>query len=378
MAKQVVEANELTDLQVQRVSLVKRGANRIPFRITKGDSAMSLDLSKLFKSQMLAPTVTAVIVRKGADSDAAQAALAEAGFRVTTVETTDDATIYHQGNRPQDGEAVIKMDEDIAVVVTNVAKGFKPYDYSSADFAEALKVDGYYPSVYTACDALHTVIHKSLTEAKTPDAAATSIGAAIEDFKTYVTGLTASLPSNVFKLEKGYKEKRQDKTAETGVAKTEGGTDADGNVQSIAPSGQTPAPAGDPAPAPVAKSDPAPDAANDPPAPVAKTDGEAAVEPPAVEPPAADPAQTIAAMAALIGDLKTVLTEQIGVVKAELGAAVSAVDGKLGAVESRVAKTEHALGSTVLGDAGRDKTHVAKSDTGSIPLIDTAMSRRFN
>ena len=43
MAKVVLKATELTNTDVDFVALVKRGANRIPFRITKGDDTV-LDL----------------------------------------------------------------------------------------------------------------------------------------------------------------------------------------------------------------------------------------------------------------------------------------------------------------------------------------------
>jgi hypothetical protein len=43
MSRLEIKANELTDTDVSFVSLVKRGANRLPFRITKGDTEM-LDL----------------------------------------------------------------------------------------------------------------------------------------------------------------------------------------------------------------------------------------------------------------------------------------------------------------------------------------------
>lgn len=44
-----VKANELSDVDVRFVSLVKRGANRIPFRLTKEDTNRMLDFVKLFR-----------------------------------------------------------------------------------------------------------------------------------------------------------------------------------------------------------------------------------------------------------------------------------------------------------------------------------------
>ena len=44
-----VKVNELSDVDVRFVSLVKRGANRIPFRLTKEDTNRMLDFVKLFR-----------------------------------------------------------------------------------------------------------------------------------------------------------------------------------------------------------------------------------------------------------------------------------------------------------------------------------------
>lgn len=44
-----VKVNELSDVDVRFVSLVKRGANRIPFRLTKEDTSRMLDFVKLFR-----------------------------------------------------------------------------------------------------------------------------------------------------------------------------------------------------------------------------------------------------------------------------------------------------------------------------------------
>ena len=72
MRKLQLKATELVDTDVNFVSLVTRGANRIPFRITKEDEQM-LDLHKiarsLFKTADPKPEIVAVIAQKGADQD---------------------------------------------------------------------------------------------------------------------------------------------------------------------------------------------------------------------------------------------------------------------------------------------------------------------
>ena len=62
-----LKATELTNTDVDFVALVKRGANRIPFRITKGDDAV-LDLYKIgrrmFQKADPVPAIAAIVTRK--------------------------------------------------------------------------------------------------------------------------------------------------------------------------------------------------------------------------------------------------------------------------------------------------------------------------
>ena len=82
MPKFSISAHELTDTNVDFVALVKRGANRIPFRLTKGDNEM-LDLysigRRMFKSDEPAPVVIGAILTKGADVEGAVAVLKSVG-----------------------------------------------------------------------------------------------------------------------------------------------------------------------------------------------------------------------------------------------------------------------------------------------------------
>ena len=65
MARLEMKATELTNTDVNFVSLVKRGANRIPFRITKGDEDMDLYAigRRIFQKSDPVPTVVAVLAQ---------------------------------------------------------------------------------------------------------------------------------------------------------------------------------------------------------------------------------------------------------------------------------------------------------------------------
>ena len=233
-----VSANALTDVQVNRVSLVRRGANRIPFRLLKGDTDM-LDLSRLFKSDLEASRVTAVVVRKGAEATA-RTRLEAAGLSVANAEEGDESTIFHQGKNPEAGDIIVKVDEDVGVVV-HVAKGFKPYEFQSEGFKQSMKVEGFYPSVTTAFDTLRSVMHKALEKSANPEDAVTHVAAAIDDFKGYVGKLTATLPKSAFQLDglfapvQSSVAKAEETTEEKTVTdeKPEGGTEAASDRSSV-------------------------------------------------------------------------------------------------------------------------------------------------
>jgi hypothetical protein len=80
MPRLQLEGAELTEPDLAFVSLVKRGANRIPFRIVKEDTNDLIDLqnigARLFKQARQEPVVVTALVRKGADLKAIAAKLA--------------------------------------------------------------------------------------------------------------------------------------------------------------------------------------------------------------------------------------------------------------------------------------------------------------
>jgi colicin import membrane protein len=95
MAKVTVSANKLENAAVTFISLVDKGANRIPFRIIKKnkESQMGIDLAKLFKTpakkQEAVVKSFGLFVEKAETLVAVKDALVAAGFEVE--QTQDDA-----------------------------------------------------------------------------------------------------------------------------------------------------------------------------------------------------------------------------------------------------------------------------------------------
>ena len=375
-----VSANALTDVQVNRVSLVRRGANRIPFRLLKGDTDM-LDLSRLFKSDLEASRVTAVVVRKGAE-EAAKARLTAAGLSVANPEEGDESTIFHQGKNPEAGDIIVKMDEDVGVVV-HVAKGFKPYEFQSEGFKQSMKVEGFYPSVTTAFDTLRTVMHRALETSASPEDAVGNVAAAIDDFKGYVGKLTSSLPKSAFQLDGLFAP------VASSIAKAEGDPEKDGEEKTEDSTEEKPAgeegeeeseEKDETKPDDQGTADKAPIPPNQPTNPETQ-EAAVAVDPSKkTVPPSAEPvlkADQMADFRALLAETLTGLTSVITEKTGAIAASVDKVNQRLDGVETRVAKAEKTVRGTVLGDAPEDRLGgLLKSDGAELPLLDTAFMSR--
>jgi hypothetical protein len=109
MAKLQVKANELRDVKVRLVSLVKRGANRLPIRVMKGDTAV-LDLYTHFvrKDDMSDEDMMKREKQKKADIQAAMGLLQNAGYGIFKLdaiksEPADDGEGKDEGKNPADG-----------------------------------------------------------------------------------------------------------------------------------------------------------------------------------------------------------------------------------------------------------------------------------
>lgn len=207
MPKLQVKANELVNTDASFVSLVKRGANRIPFRITKEDTEM-LDLHKigrnLFKKADPNPEIVAAIVAPGADIGAVAALFKEAGLSPKEfVKTEQDGivTVAKQGYEDAEDVALIQISDELTVAVSNLKKSFDSYAYNSTDFNAVMSTEGVYPSMCVAKEALGSVISNILYKASSPAEAASMVGAAIDDFKTYMVGLLGAVPMSAFKMD---------------------------------------------------------------------------------------------------------------------------------------------------------------------------------
>ena len=152
MSRRKIKANELVDTDVSFVSLVKRGANRIPFRITKEDGPM-LDLYKigrsLFHKADSRPQIVAAVFQKGADLTKVAALFQKAGLepkKFVKSEKGGVVTVAKADAAAAEDTMVVKMSDSFGLVVSGLKKSFDENDFSGTIYGEPLAKGGYVPS----------------------------------------------------------------------------------------------------------------------------------------------------------------------------------------------------------------------------------------
>lgn len=216
MPKVKMTATKMSDAHVSFISLVERGANRIPFKIMKQENqAMAgafkgLDLGALFatrKSEGPKVELVGVVTMKGEGYESVVGQIEEAGFDVdAAVDMEDGSVILKQVGEPEGDGEVIRMGDN-ALLIT---KGFRPYsmevENDGVSFADMVKAQGFYPGVSTALDVARTIILSTAEKADDPVAASKAIGKVMDEFKTYIQSLVVGLPAKAFKLETVFPE----------------------------------------------------------------------------------------------------------------------------------------------------------------------------
>lgn len=195
-----VKLKELRDADVHFVSLVDRAASRIPFRVTKQENDMGIDLSSFQRTMKRdtttkndTPAVQAVVVefRDDAYQTQVQTVLKANGFAVDKVTKNDDGTVmYAQAEGSVDEGQIVRVSQDMLVV----AKGFDSAKLSEATgFSPDVAVEGYFPGMDIAVAGMGKALNTGLV-------AKADVQKTVQLFGQYVQGL-ATLPAPVFKAD---------------------------------------------------------------------------------------------------------------------------------------------------------------------------------
>lgn len=211
MVKVTVEANELKNGKIEKISLVRNGAIRQPFKILKTEEieqhhdTVGDKLKKLFSGEHTRDDeaqVAALYVRKTAAQKWVPIIKAN-GFRAEKdhAEVEGDMVVLKQESYDPEVEgSLIALSPDVAISLNKVVKGFDPYSTSSS-FDDNVKSSAFYPGMYHAMESLAETVWNVLNEANDSEEAAAGVAKQVKAFGSYVNNLVSELPTSVFKME---------------------------------------------------------------------------------------------------------------------------------------------------------------------------------
>lgn len=211
--KVLTTLRKLSDLDVKFVSLVDRGANRIPFRIIKSqEKDMSLDLSKLgFRvkkaasdsAQAKTATLAAIILASSSPEiiTKAQEVLAANNVQLSEHTEFEDGTValHKEDDAFTDGGTIVRLNESVAVVLKDMGQHLDNLKKSA--FAEQADSNGYFDGPALTMTYAQEAIRVGMQKAETPAAASTIMRDSMESVNQYLGFLTEAMPSAVLKME---------------------------------------------------------------------------------------------------------------------------------------------------------------------------------
>lgn len=347
-----VELTELTEAECTFVSIVERGANRLPFKILKTDSSgepTMWNLANLTKGKKKAQKadeakIIGVLVKKS-DELAVKAVtglLATIGIDSTKSLNlkSDDVELTAFGQAPDDTSSVVRVNDGLFLVCKGIDWSSIPMNFND------YMATNLYDSLYAATNTFTSLFYDLVYEANNKDALKADVAKALQDFTSYITAVVDKLPENVIKFEKDLNDallaEQATKQPETTQVQTEAKV-VEATTEPVVS-------------APVVEAT-APEAAKEP---VAKSDD----------------------LTALIAQAMQPLQAQLQAITGQLGN-VQKMEGSLQQLSSRVEavakvadSAQNTLSTTVAGHSPNgDPVQVAKSDddegyTGG--LVDTA------
>lgn len=205
-----LKANKMSEAMVSHISLVHRGANRIPFKIVKKEKQMgifnSLDLSnlgKMFASKSEAPQgkVVGVITMKGDGFESIKNQVEAIGFTVSDSEEMDDGSVIFKQEDFDESGAVIRLSDNVAIVT----KGFSPYSMDvtqdGVSFSDMCAANGFHPGINSIVDTLGMSLRAIVNGSSSVADAKQASAKLFQEAGTYVTSFLSGLPEKAFKLE---------------------------------------------------------------------------------------------------------------------------------------------------------------------------------
>lgn len=212
--------NKLVDVEIDRISLVKRGAMRAPFKVLKSED-VGMTLEQIFDEQTRSvlkeetnqesiqenpvTDITSVVVSRKADLEKTKIQLEAAGFSTEHIVDEEDKPFVLFRQKEDDASPeerlVLKFDEHLAVVIPGHAlKGLETYEAGQA-FGHAMAKEGFLPGLHLASNVYLKSIQEAAQDSDDTKELKSKIKQASRAFGEYVQGLANALPANIFKLD---------------------------------------------------------------------------------------------------------------------------------------------------------------------------------
>ena len=199
-----LKAHELTEGEIDFVSLVKHGANRSPFKIIKMDDLPEAKTGLMDKITSFfgdEPTEVSAFFVKNQEVAAYKPVLEGAGFKTDDVTVLKDVTIFKQENFDGDADvSLIALDPNLGLALDRVVKQFSSYPMST-DFSENMGASAFFPGLHHAFEALVESVWNTLDTAVNLDEASGTIDKNLAAFKKHVSALVKNMPQSVIKME---------------------------------------------------------------------------------------------------------------------------------------------------------------------------------
>ena len=234
---------KLTKPEAQFVSLVRRSASQIPFRIQKSadgdgeDTMINLSaISRVIrKSDDDKPKVSGVVVRKMDNMEPVKASLSEAGYDVSNpIDNGDGTVMYAQEKNPENGAIPVRMNDSLVLVCKGVPDEAQPY-------SDTLGADGYCDSLIAGANALPGVLVEAIRSADDHDALRANVRKSVEEFANFAISMAEVLDpsayaaaSGVARVMKGFKKTEQNSPQAPGTDGKMGVPAGTGDVQQFA------------------------------------------------------------------------------------------------------------------------------------------------
>lgn len=234
----------MEDPEIQFVSLVKRGANREPFRILKAENVEVPESGTTLRDKVLAlfskadaPKVTALFVDKE-ELDKVLPVLKSAGFR-DDLRTEGDHIVCLKQVEGDDivAGSFVQVSPGVVAGLNVVRKGIGfwnspvpatgPEPYKLRTFDEIISETSIYPMFDGARSALWTALDSALQAPGTKEETLEAVATATRQFTAYVQNHLSDVPEELFKCERSFAVNLEGRNLSTNASSAIGAKDGD-------------------------------------------------------------------------------------------------------------------------------------------------------